>query len=351
MISIIMPVYNITGRRRKFLAAVHSVVHQTHQDWELILVNDGSSDGSLNILNKLQSSDQRIAVINKKNGGVESARRTGLAHARGEFIMHMDQDDLYREDAFEMMQEQIVKEDADVVIANRIRFFYLKQFTFGLCKTPSMQTRKTIEHDEFMKNFYQSFFGINDLPVNIWNKLYRKSFLDSIPEPPLTSSIIEDLSYNMHILPYAKRIAILPETLYYYRWGGYTNGYDKTILKTALTGYRLKMEQIDVWKLPQTFRDTTAIELLNYLNSYFSNLVVYEKMPLIAFVEEANRVLALPDVIEGCEIVRKYDKYHREHIDAMLTNDSHRLYDIETAYRQANRKKLIVKSALLKIWK
>lgn len=236
LISVIMPVYNIAHIKRKFAMAVNSIIKQTWQNWELIIVNDGSKDTTKEIANHFLQKDKRIILFNKENGGVESARRYGLRLAKGEFILHLDQDDYYREDALELFYNKITLSNADIAVANRLRFIFNTHFTFGKNIPSSMKEDKVIGHDEFMNKYYHSFFGINDFPVNIWNKMYRKSFLDKIPDPPLTGQIIEDLSYNMHVLPYASKICVIPDYLYYYRWGGFTNRFDKTILDTALVG-------------------------------------------------------------------------------------------------------------------
>lgn len=347
MISIIMPVYNIGNKQTKFKVAVKSVLSQSYRNFELIIINDGSVDKTAHILQELKQKDKRIRIITKENGGVESARREGLKNAKGDFILHMDQDDMYRNEAFKVFLHKMEVTDADVVVANNARFIFNKRFSFGKCNTPSMQVEKVIDHDDFMNQYFVSFFGINDLPVNIWNKMYRKKFLDRCPKPPLTGQIIEDLSYNMHILPYAKKIAIIPDVLYYYRWGGFTNRYDKTILDTALVGYRLKTYQIEKYGMTQ-FKVSTAIELLNYLNTYFSKSVEYDVFKKDTFLSEAERVFAMSEVRESLGIVRDYNKYHKDYIDAMLTYDFDQLYSCEVNAKKANWKRQMLKHIMLK---
>ena len=178
--------------------------------------------------------------------------------------------------------------------------------------------------------------------------MYRKEFLDSIPTPPKTGHIIEDLSYNMHVLPYAKRIAVIPDVLYYYRWGGFTNRYDKSVLETALIGYKLKMSQIDKYGL-LSFKAYTAVELLNYLNTYFYQIVEYDVFDKDGFVTEFKKVMSLPEVKEGMGIVRAYDRYHYEFADAFLNSDYERLYAYELMIKKNNRGKIFAKKLLLNI--
>ena len=176
MISVIIPVYNIEKKQRKLEAAVDSVLTQSYSDFELIIVNDGSTDKTEIILQNQKRTDKRILIITKKNGGVEAARREGLKNAKGEFILHMDQDDMYCKDAFRIFLRKIEETNADVVVANSARFIFNKRFSFGKCNTPSMQVEKVINHNDFMNHYFVSFFSINDLPVNIWNKMYWKNY-------------------------------------------------------------------------------------------------------------------------------------------------------------------------------
>lgn len=121
-ISIIMPIYNIEGIQKKFFSAINSILNQTYKNIELILVNDGSKDNTKFILENERKRDKRIKIIEKENGGVESARREGLKYVTGEFIMHMDQDDILEKNAIKTLYDEIIKTDADVVVGESIRF-------------------------------------------------------------------------------------------------------------------------------------------------------------------------------------------------------------------------------------
>lgn len=348
LISIIIPVYNVIRIKRKFLQAIHSLTIQSYQNLEIIIVNDGSTDKTNTLLSTLKQRDSRIRIFNKTNGGVESARRYGLKEVHGEFILHLDQDDLYEKNAIELLHKTACSTHADVVIANSNRFIFNKRFKLGSSTPHSMNVAKTINHSTFMKDYYISFFGINDLPVNIWNKLYRKSFLDRIPEPPITGQVIEDLSYNMHILPYAQSISIIPDVLYYYRWGGYTNRFDKTILDTALIGYELKTKLIQTYAL-ENFKIPTAIELLNYLNSHFYNQILHYKRKEEDFINEVKSILNMPQVTEAIEIVKDYNQYHNPHVDSILNRDYIQLYNTENTYIKNNRIREFLKRILLNL--
>ena len=346
MISVIIPVYNICRKKRELKDAINSVLSQSYSNIELLLINDGSTDDTAKVLSRYSS--ERIHIINKNNGGVESARREGLKCAHGNYIMHMDQDDLYLPGAFSSLIKIAERTNADVVVSNNARFVFNRHIRFGERRTPSLSDFKVINHDSFMRDYYESFFGINDFPVNIWNKLYKKSFLDSIPDPPLTGCIIEDLSYNMHILPYAKRIAIIPDVTYLYRWGGWTNHFDPTVLNTALTGYRIKKNLIEQYSLP--YIKTTAIELINYINTYFYSLLEYNKESESSYREEVKRVLEFPEVKQACEVVNQgLDRF--PHMGPIIKGDIDTLYRINRTTLEKNKFKIAIKRIALFISK
>ncbi len=184
----------------------------------------------------------------KKNEGVESARRYGLKKCKGKYILHMDQDDYIKKNTIEIFVNRIVNDNSDIVVGNASRFIIFPLFNKKIV-AHSLSQNKVIHHDEFMKENYKYFFGINDFPVNIWNKLYRKSFLDSIPTPPCTGLINEDLNYNLNIFPLANKISLVKEVTYYYRWGGYTNRYDSSIYETGISCFLIKIDKINQYKL------------------------------------------------------------------------------------------------------
>lgn len=114
MISIIVPVFNVENYLPQ---ALESVLSQTYQDWEMILVNDGSFDGSLKICREYEKRDGRVLVIDKENGGVSSARNEGLKAASGEWICFMDGDDWLEKDCFEEALKE-TDETVDIVSWN-----------------------------------------------------------------------------------------------------------------------------------------------------------------------------------------------------------------------------------------
>ena len=322
MISIVLPLYNIAKHMPSYRACLRSILKQSYTNWELLLVNDGSTDGTHEIIEKAVRSDARIKALHKEHAGVEAARNYGLNHAMGQFITFVDQDDMLHPEALMLMRKAIVEDDSDIAIVNYRRFIFSTRITIPVTITPSMSKRRVIPRDEYMQKHYQMFFGINDLPINIWGKLYRTSLLRQYGnlEPSLYG--VEDLYFNMCILPHARRISIVPDQLYLYRWGGWTTKPNDQLLHVGLTGYNLKKRQIDALNLPVYFRLTSAIELLNYSLSHLGSISEYRHLDESGIRDETDYVLSLPDIQEAIRIVKEDGKYHTLLTDYLLAQDS-----------------------------
>ena len=114
MISLVVPIYNV----EKFLGqCIESIINQTYNDIEIILVDDGSTDNSGKICDEYKSIDNRIRVIHKVNGGLSSARNAGMRIAQGEYICFIDSDDYIDSQMLEIMKKQI--KNADIVICGK----------------------------------------------------------------------------------------------------------------------------------------------------------------------------------------------------------------------------------------
>ena len=115
LITIIIPFYN----SEKYLShCIKSVLYQTYDNLQIILVNDGSTDGSLQIATKFAANDKRIEIVSKPNGGLVSARKAGIEKAKGKYTLFLDSDDWIEEDYVECLYNEMVKSDADIVCSD-----------------------------------------------------------------------------------------------------------------------------------------------------------------------------------------------------------------------------------------
>ena len=114
MVSIVIPIYNVEIYLKK---CIDSILNQSFDDFEIILVNDGSKDSSLDICNEYLKKDTRINLVNKTNGGLSSARNAGLNVAKGKYISFIDPDDCINENYFNILINKAEMNDCDVIVS------------------------------------------------------------------------------------------------------------------------------------------------------------------------------------------------------------------------------------------
>ena len=169
MISIIVPVFNVS---RYIDRCINSLVSQTYNDLEIILINDGSTDSSLKICNKWAEKDKRIKVIDKKNGGVSSARNVGLNVARGEYIGFIDPDDWVEPDMYKTMVEKLNKYDAAAVFCN-----FINRYPDHSKVEINRKEELCLDSTEALSYCLKSPKRGGGYFTSIWNKLFRRSIV------------------------------------------------------------------------------------------------------------------------------------------------------------------------------
>lgn len=170
MISIIVPVYNVGKYLRK---CIDSILRQTYSDFELILVDDGSTDESARICDQYEEIDERVVVIHKQNGGPNRARKTGLQRARGEYVCYVDADDWIEDDMIEHQFVEIQSSGADLAVSSL--YFESEGWKQKVCNTLDAglyNTEDIVGTMLYAGEFYQ--FGITQYACT---KLFRKDIL------------------------------------------------------------------------------------------------------------------------------------------------------------------------------
>lgn len=204
MVSVIMPVYNASATVGRM---VDSIIGQTFKDWELIAVDDGSTDGSEGILDEYAKTDSRIKVIHKSNGGVASARQTGMDAANGVYTIHADSDDWVEPTMLEDMLDMAEKEKADIVIAD-----YYTESVAGTTQYISQQS-ESVEPFAMLKALYaKGLFG------GLWHKLIKKEAYNKVQVRFIPGiDYCEDMLVLTKILLYSSpKIVCLPKAYYHY---------------------------------------------------------------------------------------------------------------------------------------
>ena len=216
-ISIIIPMYNAELYIKKCL---ESVINQSLDDIEIIVVNDGSTDGSLEICKRYAEVDNRIVILNNKNKGVSVARNEGINIATAEYIMFVDADDWIEENMCQNLYKRINECDADICFCNNIKEYKNKSkyIDFGSSKDEinSEEVKEVIlslieEKDKRIAHRRESFRG----PCA---KLYKRSIIiDNNITFKKELAIGEDLVFNLEYLKCCKKVVIEKRFLYHYR--------------------------------------------------------------------------------------------------------------------------------------
>ena len=211
-VSIIVPVFN-TGEY--LYECLDSIINQSLSDIEIICVNDGSTDNSLEILEEYAKKDSRVRIFTIENSGMSIARNFGIQHANGEYIGFVDSDDYVDEFMFEKLYISCVQNDLDISICKVSLFDN---------ETGEINNDLSYYNLSVLKGFEDTVFNSEDttqvtcnIIVNVYNKLYRKSLLsdNSIEFPP--NLMFEDEVFFIRTYLTAKRVSFVNEFLYYYR--------------------------------------------------------------------------------------------------------------------------------------
>ena len=160
--SVVVPIYNAEKTLDRCLS---SIVTQTYKNLEIILINDGSTDKSLEICKNWQEKDKRIRIICKDNGGVSSARNMGLISSLGEYISFVDSDDTIEKNMIEVLVSNMLKYNADLSIVNYKKIIKGKEYFDN-----ASNDKKIIVYDKKEK-FY---IDLSIYKGFLWNKLFRK---------------------------------------------------------------------------------------------------------------------------------------------------------------------------------
>jgi len=207
MVSIVVPIYNAENYLRR---CVDSILNQEYTDFELLLVNDGSTDASGDICEEYGDRDPRVIVIQKENTGVSDSRNRALDRARGKYLQFLDSDDWITPDATRLFVRAAEEYGCDMVISDFYRVVGERLSTKGDIEEEGVLTREEFAA-HMMENPADFYYGV------LWNKLYRR---DIVEEHNLRMDTdinwCEDFMFNLEYIRYAKVFYALHAPIYYY---------------------------------------------------------------------------------------------------------------------------------------
>lgn len=196
-VSVIVPVYNTKAYLKD---CIESILAQTHKNLEVILVDDGSSDGSRAILEEYAQKDSRIRLLFQENAGQGVARNRALDSMRGDFVAFIDSDDRIMPDMFEKMTAEMEKEDCDVAVCG-IRSVSL--FTGRQADAKTVSEVKILENEAIIEAYLKG-----DIFTGMCDKIYRAHLFKDVRFPAIRSR--EDVYILHEVLGTAKRLSFLP---------------------------------------------------------------------------------------------------------------------------------------------
>lgn len=258
ILSVVSPVYNGAKYLEPFL---RSVQQQSFPHFELIMVDDGSTDSSIEIIKTYQKKDSRIHLIGQNHKGAGSARNFGLSRAKGQYIIFLDCDDWFSEDFFKAMVDRIEADQSDIAICE---FFIYNQQTgeteqFVIPETGNQKNERT--------NLVFDIFAPNP-----WTKLYRNSFLKKNELLFQEIPSCNDWSFAYTSLACAEKISVIRKPLVYYR----------TKTTTSISSYRYKRTKDIVWAIKHLRQELKSRALFSQYKEGFARKsishLVYEAL-------------------------------------------------------------------------
>lgn len=314
-ISVIIPVYNVEEYLEECLS---SVVNQTFDDIEIICINDGSTDNSLDILEKFAKSDERIRIISQENKGLGATKNVGLRHVNGEYVFFVDSDDYIALDALEKLYENSQSNDSDLVIYKVARFVEGKPIDYS---APGFNF-DDIFHDVDFNHFA---FNYSDIKKYVMNasystclKLYKKEFLFSDERFTFPEGIaFEDVPFHVKVLLKASKISFVPEFLYFYRNNPYS------IVNTSSNGF-------DIFQICDMVEDFLIDE--NYYDEFKREFDLAKISNIIAYMLSTNS--------------EEYFKLAKSEYEKMDLGKNHLVY-----LEKLNKYKLVLSSDSLEDYK
>lgn len=265
-ISVIITVYN---EEEYLLECLESVMNQSLQEIEVICIDDGSTDRSIEILRKFQNMDDHFCVIQQQNQFAGCARNKGLQIAKGEYLLFLDADDIFEKDMFEKLYDKAETSEADIVICensviNAIEYSFEKE-------------RSLLPEEEVFSADMLDGAAIFQVTTGVaWNKLFRKKYIDELNISFQNLRCSNDGFFVYAALMSARRIAYIREKLIKYRLGNIlslSGSREKTWINAFEMLQAIKQYMLDkniYFKYEKSFMNYALTHSIGYLNSIHS---------------------------------------------------------------------------------
>lgn len=269
LISIIISAYNI---EQYISRCLDSVINQSYKNIDIVVVNDGSTDNTLNIIKDYSKKDNRINIINQDNKGLIEARKSGYKYSKGKYILFIDGDDWISHKAIEVLVKYIKEKRADIINYKCIYEYDNKKQLLDWDKTIG----------EFNEYEYLKECLLGKVKHNIWSQFIRKGFIEENKiRFPNNISYGEDLALTISLAINKPKVIVINEYLYHYyqRNSSLSNKISKSILEIGKATEFIKQELIN-YKIYEKFRE--EFEYMAFKQNFYSrrNIIFGEKNTL-----------------------------------------------------------------------
>ncbi|HFI0105088.1 TPA: glycosyltransferase family 2 protein [Streptococcus suis] len=285
LISIIVPVYNVENYLDE---CIQTVLAQTYSNWELLLINDGSTDSSGTICDDYAKGDERIRVIHKNNGGLSDARNAGIDNCTGEYITFLDSDDGIREDFLETCLITAIQHDVDIVIGHFFIWDENNQTFLYFVDQAQKDTTEVISAQEAL-NRQVVWENLNTAPfVVAWGKLFKATLFNTIRFPK--GKVFED-EYTIHkALLKSDSVALINKEFYMYRRHGNSIMTSDFSLSKVLNNIEALEERIVDLVLAKKDTELVRQKLYNVLLHTKHELEVHQCSDSLEYLRVLNKL-------------------------------------------------------------
>lgn len=307
-VSIIIPVYN---GETYIDCCLSSCINQTYNNIEIICINDGSTDNTLEHIKKFTNKYKNIVLINQNNMGVSVARNVGIQKATGKYLMFVDADDYIAETMVETLLTKLIQAHADAVKCNIDTTLKFLQHSF-------IEEEHFYEGKEFKDLLSQELLEDNNIFSSTWNGLYKKELCSHFP---IDLRIGEDVIFNFKYFLKCSNVLLIKEKLYYYRDNQNSTTHTQnvnTILKN--------LEYFNSYNYVEKFLKSEKIQI--------DQNIFLEKSPIInyaIYIRLIFQIFNVVNIFKAASIAKKYyklnektfSKISQDKIKSFLQNSYH----------------------------
>ncbi|NOU87837.1 glycosyltransferase [Paenibacillus sp. LMG 31460] len=348
-VSVVVPIYNAGKKLDK---CIKSILNQTFSDFELILVNDGSTDNiSLEICNKYEKQDVRIIIINQNNKGSIATRKKGIEVSTSEYVMFVDADDWIDSKTIQVLYNGTTQNNADITICNICKVLGQNGLIKKVTKSWYFDGNKLYEEDEIKRDLASAYFHGHPFPSSLCAKLFKRDlllysgkYLENI------KFLGDDLFYNLEMLLKAKRIKMINEPLYFYRHGGFTSRFQPYLFDDMINGYQIQKQVIEEYyqDTKEKHHNGISFMLLNTFKTCLQNLFNSElnSSEIRAILKNCVSDESLQECILNVGALRHFPEYF---MNAIKNQDVEYLYYLGERLHIKNKPRKCVLNLLSRI--